>query len=140
MKCRVRREYTSAQGAPGRLPSCDSACFQCKRVFFKEGKEARMFVTLSAYRTRTNEEDALIAIFENWQDDKQLRAKGYLSGELLRSVEDPRQFIAIRRFENREAAQALANDPEQDAWYRRIVSLTENAPVLNEYIREWPRY
>lgn len=97
-----------------------------------------MFVTVSAYRARTGEEDAIIAIFENLQGDQQLRAKGYLSGELLRSVEDLRQFIAIMRFENREAAHALANDPEQDAWNHRVVSLTENAPVLNEYTREWP--
>lgn len=97
-----------------------------------------MFVTVSAYRARTGEEDAIIAIFENLQGDQQLRAKGYLSGELLRSVEDLRQFIAIMRFENREAAHALANDPEQDAWYQRVVSLTENAPVVNEYTSEWP--
>src|SRR5206468_9735636 len=99
-----------------------------------------MFVTLSAFRTRNGEEDAIIAIFESWQGDQQLRAKGYLSGELLRNVEDPRQFIAIRRFENREAAQAIANDPEQDAWYHRAASLTENALVFNEYTSEWPRY
>ena len=34
-------------------------------------------------------------------------------------------------------AQALANDPERNAWYRRLVSLVENVPVLTEYIREW---
>ncbi len=96
-----------------------------------------MFVTLSAYKARTGEEDAIIAIFENWQSDQRLREKGYISGELLRSTEDPRQFIAIMRFESREAAHALANDPVQDAWYQRIVSLTEQVPVLNEYMSEW---
>jgi heme-degrading monooxygenase HmoA len=97
-----------------------------------------MFVTISVYKARTGEEDAIIAIFENWQGDQHLRAKGYLSGELLRNVKDPLQFMAIMRFENREAAHALVNDPELYAWYHRIVSLTENAPVINEYTSEWP--
>ena len=97
-----------------------------------------MFVTVSAYRARTGEEDAIVAIFENWQRDQTLRARGYLSGELLRNVEDPRQFIAIMRFENREAAHAVANDPEQDAWHHRVASLSETAPVFNEYTSEGP--
>lgn len=61
-----------------------------------------------------------------------------LSGELLRNVEDAREFIAIMRFESQEFACALANDPEQDTWYQRIVSLTENIPTLIEYTSEWP--
>jgi heme-degrading monooxygenase HmoA len=101
-------------------------------------RRAEMFVTVSTYRARPGEEDAIIAIYENWQRDQQLRTRGCLSGELLRNVEDPHQFIAIMRFENRESAHALANDPEQDAWYRRVVSLTENAPILIEYTSAWP--
>ena len=96
-----------------------------------------MFVTVSAYRARTGEEDAIIAIYENWQLDQKLRARGYLSGELLRNVEDPHQFIVIMRFENQESAHALENDPEQDAWYQRVVSLTDNMPTLIEYTSEW---
>jgi heme-degrading monooxygenase HmoA len=100
-------------------------------------RRAEMFVTVSAYRARTGEEDAIIAIYENWQLDQKLRARGYLSGELLRNVQDPRQFIVIMRFENQESAHALANDPEQDAWYQRVVSLTDNIPTLIEYTSEW---
>ncbi len=97
-----------------------------------------MFVTISVYRARTGEEDAIIALHEDWQCNRQPRARGYLSGELLRNVEDASEFIAIMRFENQESACALANDREQDAWYRRVVSLTENVPVLTGYTSEWP--
>jgi len=45
--------------------------------------------------------------------------------------------MAIMRFESRESAQALANDPKQHAWYRRVVSLVENVPVRVEYNSEW---
>ena len=97
-----------------------------------------MFVTVSAYRAKAGEEDAIIALHEDWQRHQQPDARGYLSGELLRNVMDSREFIAIMRFENQESAHALANDREQDAWHRRVVSLTENVPVLTGYISEWP--
>ncbi len=97
-----------------------------------------MFVTVSIYRAKAGEEDAVIALHEDWQRNQQARAQGYLSGELLRNTQAPREFVAIMRFENPVFAQTLANDPERNAWYRRLVSLVENVPVLTEYIREWP--
>jgi len=98
-----------------------------------------MFVAVSIYRAKAGEEDAIIALHEAWQRHQQPRAKGYLSGELLRNTQAPREFVAIMRFENPAFAQALANDPERNAWYRRLVSLVENVPVLTEYTREWPQ-
>jgi antibiotic biosynthesis monooxygenase (ABM) superfamily enzyme len=97
-----------------------------------------MFVTVSIYRAKAGEEDAVIALHEYWQRNQQVRTQGYLSGELLRNTQSPREFVAIMRFENRAFAQALANDPERNAWYKRLVSLIENVPVLTEYTREWP--
>ena len=96
-----------------------------------------MFVTLSTYQARQGEEDAIIALHEDWQRHQQPHARGYLSGELLRNVEASREFIAIMRFENQEAAQALAKDPEREAWYRRLVSLTEGISIRTEYTSEW---
>ena len=97
-----------------------------------------MFVTVSTYRAKAGEEDAIIALHEDWQRNMQPRVRGYLSGELLREAEDLREFIAIMRFESQESAHALTNDPEHDAWYWRVVSLTENVPTLTEYTSEWP--
>ena len=98
-----------------------------------------MFVTVSTYMAKAGEEDAVIALHEDWQNNQQARTQGYLSGELLRNTQAPHEFVAIMRFENRAFAQALANDPERNAWYRRLVSLIENVPVLTEYTREWPQ-
>jgi antibiotic biosynthesis monooxygenase (ABM) superfamily enzyme len=97
-----------------------------------------MFVTVSIYRAKAGEEDAVIALHEYWQRNQQARSQGYLSGELLRNTQAPREFVAIMRFESQAFAQALANDPERNLWYRRLVSLVENMPVLTEYTREWP--
>jgi len=97
-----------------------------------------MFVTVSVYMAKAGEEDAIIALHEDWQRNQQVKTQGYLSGELLRNIQAPREFVAIMRFENRAFAQALANNSEWNAWYRRLVSLVENVPVLTEYTCEWP--
>jgi antibiotic biosynthesis monooxygenase (ABM) superfamily enzyme len=96
-----------------------------------------MFVTVSTYLVRAGEEDAIVALHENWQRTLQPKAVGYISGELLRNVANTCEFLAIMRFESRESAHALANDPKQNAWYRRVVSLVENVPVRAEYTCEW---
>jgi heme-degrading monooxygenase HmoA len=96
-----------------------------------------MFVTISRYQVRTGEEDAILALHEHWQLTLQSRAKGYLSGALLRNIENLREFVSIRYFESQEAAEVLANNPEQDAWYQRVVSLTEDKPITIRYTCEW---
>jgi antibiotic biosynthesis monooxygenase (ABM) superfamily enzyme len=96
-----------------------------------------MFVTMSTYKAKAGEEDAIIALHEAWQRRQQPHARGYLSGELLRNVKASREFIAIMRFETQEAAQALTKDPEREAWYQRLVSLTEDSPIRTEYTSEW---
>ena len=96
-----------------------------------------MFVTISIYRAKPGEEDAIVALHEDWQLTRRARTKGYLSGELLRSLCDGQTFTDIARFENQELARAQANDPEQEAWYRRLVSLTESEPVVADYQAEW---
>lgn len=97
-----------------------------------------MFVTISTFRSKVGEEDALIALHESWQRILQPQARGYISGELLRNIKDTSEFISIRRFVNQQSASELARNPEEDAWYRRVVSLTENTPTLKEYTTEWP--
>jgi len=106
-------------------------------AFLAEQRSAEMFVTVSIYRAKAGEEDAVIALHEDWQRNQKVKAQGYLSGELLRNIQAPHEFVAIMRFENRAFAQELANDPEQNAWYRRLVSLVENVPAITEYNSEW---
>ena len=105
-------------------------------AFLAEQRRANMFVTVSTYKAKAGEEDAIIALHEAWQRHQQPDARDYLSGELLRNVKASREFIAIMRFESQDAAQALTNNPERKAWYQRVVSLTENGPKLTEYTSE----
>ena len=96
-----------------------------------------MFVIVSLFCVRMGEEDAIIALHEDWQRRQQAKVQGFISGELLRTVKGSREFLAIMHFDNRECAQACMDDPEYQAWYGRLVSLSENMPALAEYSLEW---
>ena len=96
-----------------------------------------MFVTISIYKAKPGEEDAIIALYEDWQRTLRSRTQGYLSGELLRSIENPREFITILHFESQEAAQRNTSSPEQGAWYRRLISLIQIESALFLCTSEW---
>lgn len=96
-----------------------------------------MFITVCIYRARAGEEDAVVALHEDWQRTQRQKARGYVSGELLESIEHPRLFIGITRFESQEAAQAVTEDPDYVAWFRRVASLTEEEPALAGYHSAW---
>ena len=96
-----------------------------------------MFVVVCTYRARKGEEDAIIALHEDWQRTLRSRAKGYLSGELLHSARDPQTFTAIARYEDEASARAVTTDAEYVAWQRRLLSLTDTEPTCAAYHRPW---
>ena len=96
-----------------------------------------MFIIVSTYRARVGEEDAIIALHEDWQRSHGREAKVYLSWELLRKVEAPREFIAIARYSSEEQAQGFAGELERDGWYDRLKSLIDKGPVNIGCTSEW---
>ncbi len=103
----------------------------------REESESQMYVIVSIYRAKAGEEDAIIALHEDWQRKQGTKAKVYLSWELLRNTEAPREFITIAYFESEELARAMMDDLNQDAWYFRLVSLTEEGPACTKCVNEW---
>jgi len=96
-----------------------------------------MLVTVMTYRARAGEEDAIVALHEDWQRRRRVRMRGYVSGELLNDLRDPQSFVDIARYENEDAARASGADPEQAAWYARLASLVEMEPVMAQYHTAW---
>ncbi|MBU1879533.1 MAG: antibiotic biosynthesis monooxygenase [Chloroflexi bacterium] len=96
-----------------------------------------MFITVYTYRARAGEEDAIIALHEDWARRYTHRSAGYVSGELLTDIRDPQTFVDITRYENEAAARALDTDSEHAAWYRRLASLTETEPAGTAYHSTW---
>ena len=96
-----------------------------------------MYVIVSIYQAKAGEEDAIIALHEDWQRKQSTKAKVYLSWELLRNTKSPREFIAIAYFESEELARVMMDDLNQDSWYFRLVSLTEEGPASTKCASEW---
>jgi hypothetical protein len=103
----------------------------------QEESKRRLFVIVSTYRAKPGEEDAIIALHEDWQRKQGGTAKVYFSWELLRNTEAPLEFIAIAYFEREELARAMTDDLNQDAWYFRLVSMIEEGPDYTKYAQEW---
>ena len=96
-----------------------------------------MFVIVSTYRARAGEEDAIIALHEDWERNWGSKANAYIWWELLRKDDTPQEFITITCFKNKELAQEVTGDLEKDAWYDRLMSLIEEGPVLTVCTSEW---
>jgi len=103
----------------------------------REESKGQVFVIVSTYRAKPGEEDAIIALHEDWQRKQGNKAKVYLSWELLRNTEAPSEFIVIAYFESEELARAMEEDLNQDAWYLRLVSLVEERPACTNYEGAW---
>src|SRR6266571_1309094 len=102
-------------------------------ISHREESKRQLFVIVLTYRAKPGEEDAIIALHEDWQRKQDLKDKVYLSWELLRNTEAPREFIAIAYFESEELARAMVDDLNQDAWFFRLVSLIEEGPACIHY-------
>lgn len=96
-----------------------------------------MYIVISTYRAKVGEEDAIVALHEDWQRHQARKTRNYLSWELLRNVDTPRVFMTITHYRNKESALAAADDLAQDDWYPRLISLLEEAPTSTDYQREW---
>jgi poly(hydroxyalkanoate) depolymerase family esterase len=100
-------------------------------------KPYTVFMIVSNYRAKVGEEDAIMALHEDWQRSQGFKAKAYLSWKLLRKVDALHEFIAIAYFSSEELARAAESDLEQDAWYSRLMSLIEEGPIHTGCISEW---
>jgi hypothetical protein len=91
-----------------------------------------MLVIVSTYRARTGEEDAIIALHEEWQRSQNANTALYHSWVLLRKIDAPREFISIAQFADERQAQVATKALEKDAWYGRLVSLIEVGPAQTQ--------
>jgi quinol monooxygenase YgiN len=95
-----------------------------------------VYVTLTSGRARPHEDDAIIALHEDWALRRSGDA-GLLSSEILVDPADPRTFIAISHFVNQAAAERSLSDPEHTAWRRRLASLSEAHLTQRDWVSQW---
>jgi hypothetical protein len=112
-----------------------NASFQIESLL--QRGEVEMFVVVSTYLAKIGEEDAIIALHEDWQRRQAPMIGNYLSWEVLSKVEAPREFIAIARYESEELAKVAESNLERDAWFCRMKSLIEEGPIHTYWTVAW---
>ncbi len=95
-----------------------------------------VFVTMISGHARPGEQDAVIALHEDWVRRRSGDA-GLLSSEVLVDPADPRAFVAISHFVDQAAAERSLRDPEHSAWQRRVASLSETHLVQRDMLSLW---
>ncbi|HVM40792.1 MAG TPA: hypothetical protein VM618_08460 [Acidimicrobiia bacterium] len=85
-----------------------------------------MFVQI--IRGHTAQPEALRRHLEKWEEELEPGAPGWLG--VTEGVTDDGEFIALARFESEEAARQNSGRPEQDEWYREMVSLLDGDPTF----------
>ena len=95
-----------------------------------------LFVTLTHGRACAGDEDAVVALHEEWV--RRCASKsGLLSSEILVDPVDPQVFVAISHFANQAAAERSLDDPEHSAWRRRLATLSEAQLVQRDMLSLW---
>jgi antibiotic biosynthesis monooxygenase (ABM) superfamily enzyme len=96
-----------------------------------------VFVTVSSFRVRPGEEDAVVALHEDWMRTLRHQVPGFVSGELLSDRATPLTFLRITRFADENAARTAERNREHAAWARRLASLTSERLESVSYDVAW---
>jgi hypothetical protein len=87
-----------------------------------------MFGTTAIAKPKPGQEAAVVEHWNRWWRDRAPRAQGALLGTISRNVSDPSELLVTVAFASKALYEANAADPEQDAWYQKLVSLLEEPP------------
>ncbi len=95
-----------------------------------------MFVTAYFCRARPGKEETMCALYREWR--RLAPGRRVVSTELLSNLYDPAEMIMLARFQDQEAAWAVAESPDYRAWYSRLVKAAETGPVVSQYVLNLP--
>ena len=87
-----------------------------------------MFGTIAIAKPRPGQEAAVVEHFNRWWKDRAPIVPGVLLGTLNRRVSNPAELMMTVVFASEAAYEHNANDPEQDRWYRELLTLLEEEP------------
>jgi hypothetical protein len=88
-----------------------------------------MYGTVARYRLKPGMEGQLMAFEREIRDAKLL---GMVTEFTFRMDEDPNVYYQAVVFESRTAYRAVAESPEQDARYRKLLALLEGPPEWHD--------
>ena len=91
-----------------------------------------MYGTIFRMRPKLGQEQDVIDVFNEWHDERKPKAKGAIGACLFRPNTGTGDFVAVAIFEDEESYRANGNDPEQDAWFRKLRNLLTEDPTWED--------
>ena len=73
-----------------------------------------------------------MGLLKEWTTDRKPKVRGALDGYVLKMDAEPRDWILVALFEDKESYFDNAGDPEQDAWFRRFMEHLEEEPQWHD--------
>jgi len=83
-------------------------------------------VFIQVIHGKCTRQDELRAVGDSWREELGGGAEGWLGGTF--GFTDDDDFLAVVRFESREAAMANSQRPEQGEWAEKLAGLLDGAP------------
>jgi hypothetical protein len=97
------------------------------------------FGTIGRYRPKPGHEEQLRALTEEWDRTMRPTIPGLVAGVRGRPAGRPGEMISVILTQDEATYRAFANNPEQDAWYRRLVEHLETEPTWEDVAWEGVR-
>lgn len=91
-----------------------------------------MYGTVARLKVKPGMEGELEAFGRNWTAERKAQVKGAIGGYIYRLDADPSTMLMAVVFEDRASYHANAQDPAQDADYRRLRALLTEDPVWED--------
>jgi quinol monooxygenase YgiN len=87
-----------------------------------------MYGTIALLKPSEGKLDELQALFEEWWNERRPQIKGAIASTIYRNVQNPAEVMVAVVFDSKENYMANAQDPAQDAWYKKMVACLEGEP------------
>jgi quinol monooxygenase YgiN len=81
---------------------------------------AEGYGTIFRMRVKPGAEQQVLRLMEEWERDRKPKIRGALGSYLFRPDNRSGELIGVAVFRDQQSYRANGNDPEQDAWYRRL--------------------
>ena len=91
-----------------------------------------MYGTIFRMRPKSGQGQSVIDVFHEWNKERKPKAKGAIGSCLFKPDAANGEIVAVAMFENEESYRANGDDPEQDAWFRKLRNLLEEDPTWED--------
>ena len=87
-----------------------------------------MYGSIFRMRPIEGREQDVIDVFREWDLERRPNVRGVVGGYLMKPDSNTGELIGVAVFEDKEAYLANGNNPEQDAWFRKLRNLLQSDP------------